>query len=147
MPLLKTTKVSKSIYDLLRNDPSMKSIDNITYGDFTNDNMMQVPWVGVYRGPVIYSPWTMPNGWKTESEYRIIVQEGGFDEGADVEARLEDIVYNISTIIANNRTISGLVHMVTGVSVEYSYFNDADHEDVHFQRADILIKCETRSQV
>lgn len=145
--MFKTTDASLEIFNLLKSAATMTSIKNITYGEFTNDNMFNVPWVGVYRGPVKYTPWTMPDGWKVDSEYRIIIQEGGYDEGKNVELRLETIIYNVLTILAANSRLNNKVSQIKGIDVEYSYWkSDVDETETNFQRADIIITTETRTR-
>lgn len=142
--MFKTTTASKALYNRIRNSTQLKGIVNITYGDFINTDNRSVPWIGVYRGPTDLDPWTLPNGWRAISQYRVIIQEGGFDEGSAIEQRLEALVDIVLDLLNEDKTLGGTVGTLTKIGVDYSYFSDAEQVDVHFQQADILITAETR---
>ena len=141
--------ITKAIRTQLANDAAVSAFMNreITIGEYINVDPDIVPWMGIYRGKVTYTPRTLgvnASSWEATPQVRIIVQATSFKSGEDCELLLEDYVEKTIDAIWADPTIGNTVDMLVGYEVEYGY-NETDRETIYFQSAIITLDLEAKT--
>lgn len=140
-----------ALFTMLSEAPTLDDIKHKELGEYVNDQSQNCPWLGVYKGPRRETPWTLgrgTNNWRAQPKLVVIVQESGYDAGADVEARLEEWVCKVIDVVKGDPQLRGTVATITEIEVNYSYWRDRDRPDdidVHYQQAEIVLTAEVRT--
>jgi len=145
--MINAATITRAMETLLRADATVGGY-TIERGEYVNMDMDRVPWVGIYRGDMVYDVQTLgrgANNWKAEFPIKVIVQSATSKGNAnDAEDDLEEYIRAVLDAVVLDKTIGGTVAMVTGITIEYS-FNETESETVYFQNAEISILTEVRT--
>jgi len=109
-----------------------------------NEDVNQVPWVGLYTKTVDHNPETLANihrRWKSTPTLVIVVQQASLKSGADCSTRLEILIRDVLNAIVNDTSFSTEIDMVNKLTVAYK-FEKTDRPSLHFQTAYITLEVE-----
>lgn len=123
--MFNASDASRALFEMLRDASSLGDIPNKAHGEFVNDDPNSTPWLGVYRGGLTLTPWTMgrgANNLRAVAEFKVIVQEAGVDAPEDIMARLDESVASVLGVIWGDTTLKATVGTVTAIRVEHSYY-------------------------
>lgn len=147
--MINASTVTQAVETLLNAGLPAKNPDyRIVRADYVNQDEDQCPWVGIYRGELVYEVATLGiglNSWKADFDLRIIVQASSNESSIDAEERLEQSILDVLDVIMTDKQIGATVDMVDGVRVSYSYI-ETQSETLFFQEAELTISVKVRTQ-
>lgn len=115
--------------------------------EYVNQQETRVPWLGIYRTRVKYTPRTLgrhTETWQGQIYITLLLQEASSSSGAEAEERLEAFIKRTLTSIWADPTLGGQLEMV--VDMDVSYIEESTNEDsLYFQTAMIEIIGEVRT--
>lgn len=142
--MIKASVITKAVYTMLKK--GLSDDYTVQRSEYINVDADKCPWVGVYRGEMVYDPRTLGagvNNWRAEFKVRIVIQAASFKSGEKVEEDLEEYIKAVLDIINADPRLDGTVAMVRGISVNYS-FNIEESESLYYQNAEIELTTEVR---
>jgi len=119
-------------------------VEQSTYINMDPD---MTPWIGVYKGPVNYAPGSLgrhAQSWEATLKLTIIVQAAHGGDAAVCSERLAQYEQTVLDAVWSDPTLGGLVDMITGLDIEYSY-NNTESETMYHQQSIITVTAEARA--
>ena len=117
--MINAATITKAMQTLLI--AALPSTYKVERGVYVNMDADYVPWVGVYRGSLVYDPATLGNAsssWRAEFTIKLIIQASNANESAEnTEDDLETYLKAVLDAVMADKTIGGTVAMVQGVNV------------------------------
>jgi len=114
---------------------------------YVNHNPDLTPWIGVYRGPVTYTPHTIGkslSNWQGTLKLRILVQAYSAKSGAEAEERSEAYVNEVLDGLLSDYQLGGTVETLDNITVDYAYL-ETDSETLFYHQAEITVDLVVRS--
>lgn len=142
--MLTSNDVTKAIETAFNTDPAFEG-RNICRSDTVNTDPELCPWVGIYGTSIVYDPETLgqgPEAWTGAVTLTIVAQEVNYSSGAEVEDSLNALVELVINKLFSDLSIRGIVDIVKGVDVTYSYVIGSETEELYFQSAFITVETE-----
>jgi hypothetical protein len=141
--MINAKDITKAIEDLItQNEPGFTVERNARRNTDPNAASRGRGWVGIYKGPVDYTPQTTgARPWNATVEIEIELQCADMRSGADVEDALEEGVQELLNLFNTNHNLSGTVAQTVGYRVRYEVNTDAK---VYWYAAVITIIAEVR---
>jgi hypothetical protein len=102
-------------------------------------------WLGVYRGSLKYEPLTIgARPWIANITASIETQYASFGgDNTNVEKQLGDNEAEILAVLEADRTIGGVVAMITGYNISYEVNDDSD--EICYQATIIEVEAQVRA--
>ena len=135
-------KITQALYDQIRKyDDIVSEKYKVEHSEYINMDPDRTPWVGIYKGPVVYSPGSLgkhAQSWDAEITLIVVVQATHGAEGYKCSERLAKQESTVMDAVWSDPSLGGLLDMITGLSSEYSYNNEAS-ESMYHQQSTITI--------
>lgn len=138
------TTVIDALHNIFKGEKTIEDIfdDRIEKGTYINQDIDNIPWMGLFKGSKAYEPHTMGSGnFQASGKIRIIIQVANIHSAEDCSDDLESAVKAVVDVVNNSRTISDTVDRIVRYMVDYEY-DETDRGDMHFQAAMITIEVE-----
>lgn len=144
--MIDASVITKAMHQLLINGlPNSYNIERSEYINFDPD---RVPYVGIYRGQLKYSPHTLGrdlSSWRADFTITLVVQAASINTGGEAESRLEKYLQEVLDIVVADKTIGGTVAIIKDIEINYSY-NMEESGTMYFHAAEVDILTEVRTQ-
>jgi hypothetical protein len=138
--ILNYSDVTKGIEDILNQRLSGYVI---TRNDRKNADPNRCPWIGIYRGSLVYEAHTIGGRpWKASPSPQINIQVASTLSGDDAEDRLQEAEKEVIEALETDRTLGSTVSMILGYNINYEY---SQTDEIYYHGCTITIRTETRS--
>lgn len=143
--MLNINDITESLYLQIKKHPGIVSAGmDVEHGAYINMDPDRAPWVGIYKGPVTYSPSSLgrnAQSWKAVVSLIIVVQASHLGSSSECCRLLGSYEQKVLDAIWSDPKFGSQVDMVTGLSTDYSY-NNLESDSMYHQQSTIKITAE-----
>jgi len=147
MSMVDVSKITRAVERQLKKDAALiEEGFDVERAEVINTDPGRTPWAGVYRASVTYAPGTLGHhaqSWDASVEIKVVVQAADpTGEGAQAEVDLARYEQLTVAALWADPTLGGTVDMLTALSVDYTFVETEDDENVYFPNAIITVTAE-----